>query len=69
MATDPAGARMPEPCLTLQLLAPVVLSGLPLPAGTFVRLGVDVGLMLMHQRRARLAEMNLAPRAPKPPYR
>jgi hypothetical protein len=40
--------------MTVQLLAPLLLAGLPLPAGTILRLGVDVAVMLLHQRRAKL---------------
>jgi hypothetical protein len=41
--------------ITVQLLFPLILAGLPLPAGTIVRLSADVALQLLHARRARLA--------------
>ncbi len=44
----------------MQLLAPLLLAGSRLPAGSVIRLGADVALMLVHQRRAR------SPRAAAP---
>jgi hypothetical protein len=55
---------MPEPLrIGVELLAPVILAGMPLPAGCVVRLGADVALQLIHQRRARWARW---PRATAP---
>lgn len=70
MPAELTAAPMSEPLrLTLELLGPLILAGLPLPAGTVIQLGADVAHQLLHQGRARLAASHRAPQAHRPPYR
>lgn len=56
---------MPPPLgIAIELLVPMTLAGMPLPAGTIVRLSVDLAMQLLHERRARLASDT-----PRPIYR
>lgn len=67
---DDLGGPMPEPVrIAIELLAPLMLAGLPLPTGTVLRLGADVALHLLHLRRARLAPSHRAAELPRLPPR